>query len=420
MRCGCGLKNAQAKRMVPGAFRLRTVMIVDIHCHVGFSARRVDPALPRFAFEPRGAAGRPGYDSYFSPRVLKKWGALTRWDFVRRAMGVDMHHGASEELDRQIQAFNDRHMLATSADRLVLLAFDEYHSDHGTPVGLPIAPSPEALWFASSAKRLRSGHRSFFVADGRSRLKDVGTDLYVSNTLARSLCAARPDKFLFGASVHPYRPGALAALDELKAAGAVLIKWLPIHQNIRAGDARTVAFLRHAAELKLALLIHYGGEMTLARQHMEFESPAELIDVLRDLRAERRMPTTIVAHAATPSVRFQSAASHRLLVDALLGEFRDAPLYADISALAAMGRAPWLPRLAKRRELHAKLVWGTDFPVPMFPLLYWRRLGMGLFDIGRIASWIERDLQLKRAIGFDEGVFHRAGEILDLPRPPAG
>ena len=47
-------------------------MIVDVHCHVGFSARRVDAAIPRFSFEPAGAIGSPGYDSYLSPRLLRR------------------------------------------------------------------------------------------------------------------------------------------------------------------------------------------------------------------------------------------------------------------------------------------------------------------------------------------------------------
>lgn len=124
------------------------------------------------------------------------------------------------------------------------------------------------------------------------------------------------------------------------------------------------------------------------------------------------MPTVIVAHVATPSTRFHSARSFRLLTDALLGEFRDAPLYADVSALAAMGRAVWLPRIARWRELHRKLVWGTDFPVPLFPTLFVHRMGIEALRIGHIDSWIERDLRLKRAMGLSQDVFHRAGELL--------
>jgi predicted TIM-barrel fold metal-dependent hydrolase len=202
-------------------------------------------------------------------------------------------------------------------------------------------------------------------------------------------------------------------LAELAAAGVALIKWLPIHQNINAEDERTVAFLRKAAELGVPMLVHYGGEMSLARQHMEFEDPMPMIRVLRRLREEGRMPTVMVAHAATPSFFWQSRAGHKALVDALLGEFTDAPLYAEISALTGLGRTGWLKRLAKRKELHGKLVWGSDYPVPVM-----LRLLSGTLNretrrtISKEPSWIEQSLRACRAAGFSEEVFTRAEEIL--------
>jgi predicted TIM-barrel fold metal-dependent hydrolase len=271
----------------------------------------------------------------------------------------------------------------------VLLAFDEYHDDAGRPVGA-----------AACGQRL-------------------GSDLYVSNSLVRALCAARPDRYLLGGSIHPYRvqDGQTAGdmLEELAQAGAVLIKWLPIHQNIRADDPRTVTFLRKAAQLGVPMLIHYGGEMSLSRQHMEFENPAPLLGVLRDLRASGAMPTVIVTHVATPSFVWQSAAGHRALLDALLGEFADAPLYADISALAAFGRRPWLRRLARHRELHRKLVWGSDYPIPVMlrslpPLVD----GKTCRQIAALPSWVEQSLRLAQAMGFGQDVFTRAAEILNI------
>jgi len=365
-------------------------MVIDVHCHVGYSARRLPADAPRFSFESGGDPASGGLDSYFSPRLMAKWDRLLRWRTVQRAMKITWDGRAGERLDRQIDAFNARHFDgAKGVDRLVLLAFDACHGDDGST----LAPSP--------------------------RRGAAGGDLYVSNSLVRRLCDERPDRYLLGASVHPYRRigsrDAVSALEELKAAGAVLIKWLPIHQNIRADDPRTIAFLRRAADLRLAMLIHYGGEMTLAAQHPEFEHPGPMLNVLRGLHREGRMPTTIVAHAATPSLPLHSADGHRTLIRALCEEFADAPLYADVSALAALGRAPWLLRVARNRPLHRKLVWGTDFPIPVFPILCWRALWGRRKRLDRIDSWIERDLELKRAVGLDESVFHRAEQILELP-----
>ncbi len=361
-------------------------MVVDVHCHVGLSARQVDASVPRFSFEQNGALGTPGYDSYLSLRLARR----AVWFFVRRWLGIDPKLQPCAELDAQIQAVNQRHWSQMpSVDRLVLLAFDEYHDNDGNVIG------------------------------AAERGQKYGSDLYTSNSFVRALCAAQPGRLLFGASVHPYRgqDGASACdmLEELVRAGAVLIKWLPIHQNIRADDPRTVDFLRRAADLGMPLLIHYGGEMSLSRQHMEFEHPGPMLDVLRKLRAEGAMPTVIVAHAATPSFAWQSRAGHKILLAALLGEFKDAPLYADISALAAFGRTHWLRRLSKMKELHSKLVWGSDYPIPVMVSSFRTSLSRRVRrEIASLPSWIEQDIRLKRALGFEECVFTQAAGILGV------
>jgi len=369
------------KKAVSGEFGSR--MIIDVHCHVGYSARRISPDIERFSFEKNGALAHSGFDSYFSPRML---GRLTWWA-LRRMLKVDPGLPAGDALDDAIARANDQHWsrMAT-VDRLVLLAFDEYHDDAGVAHG-PV-------------------HRK----------SQRGSDLYVSNSLVRAMCRQHPKRYLFGASIHPYRihDGRTACdmLEEVAASGAALIKWLPIHQNMRAEDPRTIAFLRRAAALKIPMLIHYGGEMSLGRQHMEFESPLPMLDVLRQLKRESAMPTVVVAHAATPSFPWQGRSYARAFHDALVGEFANDPLYADISALAAFGRSGWLPQLAKRHELHRKLVWGTDYPIPVLLAPYWRLLWGQRGRIASIPSWVERDLALKRALGFDECVFTQAAQIL--------
>lgn len=357
-------------------------MVIDVHCHVGLSARRVEKSIPRFSFETDGAEGSRGYDSYLAPRMLRQ----IVWHVARRWLKIDPWLDRGDKLDAQIEGANERHWLGSTAfDRLVLLAFDEYRDDAGRVVG----------W----AER---GQR-------------IGSDLYASNSIVASMCRARPDRYLFGASVHPYRPGATEMLAEVVAGGAALLKWLPIHQNIRADDPRTVEFLRAAGRLDIPMLIHYGGEMALARQHMEFEHVGPMLTVLRRLRREGVMPPVIVAHVATPSFRWQSSADCTAFIEALEGEFADAPLYADISGLAAFGRTHWLTKLAARPNLQGKLLWGSDFPIPVMLSLFWRRLDRATRRrIAATESWVEQDLMLKRALGFHERVFTQAAGVLRM------
>jgi len=124
------------------------------------------------------------------------------------------------------------------------------------------------------------------------------------------------------------------------------------------------------------------------------------------------MPRTIVAHLATPVTPFGEWNSFQALIEALLGEFAEAPLYADISALTAWSKVGFLRRAAAMQELHGKLLFGTDFPVPLG--MPWLRRDLGR-DYRRIAaepSWPQRVARIHRRVGFNEIVFHRAAELL--------
>ncbi|TWT41186.1 Amidohydrolase [Phycisphaerae bacterium RAS1] len=362
-------------------------MIIDVHCHYTLT-RHVAHDAERFSFEPRatppgdhdrhgGPALPTDYDSCVSPRALNR----LAWRVMRHVMGVTGEPGP--QLDEQIAGGYAEHLLAPGPiDRYVLLAFDAYHDDAGRRPPLPIRDS------------------------------DLGSDIYTSNTLIRDLCRRRPSKFLLGASIHPYRENAVACIDEVFAAGACLVKWLPLHQNINIRDSRTLAVLRRCAELHLPLLVHYSEEFTLTTQHREHQPVEPLLDVLRRLRREGRMPPVIVAHVATPALPFGETASHEALLDALQNEFAEAPLYADISALAVWSKHRFLRRLARMQHLHHKLVFGTDFPVPPWTAALRRDLGRSYAAVKSEKSWAQRTALAMRGMGFNEIVFQQAPRIL--------
>ncbi len=358
-------------------------MIIDLHCHYALTRAAAETA-ERFSFEPQptgepsaGGSVRPtDFDSCVSSRALARWS----WRAARVAAGLPR---PGPELDARLKEQYAQHLLAPGPiERFVLLAFDAVHDDDG---GVP--PLPE------------TGAR-------------LGSDLYTSNTLIRALCRQHPQRFLFGASVHPYRPNAVACVEEVFAAGACLLKWLPEHHNIDVTDSRARAVLRACARLGLPLLVHYGEEFTLATDRPQFCSIRPLLSVLRELRRAGEMPTVIVAHAATPVLPWGDRDSHRVLLAALTGEFAGAPLYADISALATWAKAGYLRTLARRPELHARLLFGSDFPVP--PMLGRLRglLGSEYRAIAAERSWPQRAARACRAAGFGEIVFHRAAEML--------
>jgi predicted TIM-barrel fold metal-dependent hydrolase len=201
-------------------------------------------------------------------------------------------------------------------------------------------------------------------------------------------------------------------VEEVYAAGACLLKWLPLHQNIAADDPRTVAVLRKCADLGLPVLLHAGDEFMLTTNRPAHSPVAPWLQTLRTLRANGAMPTTIVAHVATSAVPWGDLRSHPILVEALLDEFADAPLYADMSALAAWTKVRYLRRLARRPELHGKLLFGSDFPVPTGLWGIRRELGRDYSRLTSIKSWPQQAAAAYRRLGFDEIMFHRAAELL--------
>ncbi len=354
-------------------------MIIDVHCHYTLTARRASEAIERFSFERPGRSGIAAYDSCVSPRFARS----LAWRLMRVAADLPPTIRPSGALDARLEDLYARHLHAGGIiDRFVLLAFDAYHTDAGERPPLPV------------------------------RRDQRGSDIYTSNSLIRALCRAHPGRFLFGASVHPYRRDAVACVEEVAAAGAVLLKWLPLHQNISPHDPRTLDVLRGCARLGLPVLIHCGAEFTLATQHPAYMPFEPWLEALRRLRGEGRMPRTIIAHIATPVLPWQERRSHKLLVRALRGEFADAPLYADISALTAWGKVGWLRKIAAMQDLHAKLLFGTDFPVPVaLPRL--RGVLRGCYDeVRRIRSWPQQAARICQIAGFCDIVFHRAAKLL--------
>jgi len=359
-------------------------MILDVHCHYCFS-RYCAAGIERFAFEDPHAApiGSPGaaplptdFDSCVSPRVMRR----PAWWLARRLLGLP---AVGPALDAALAERYRQHLWGPGPiERFVLLAFDAVLDDAGR-----VAPLPE-------------------------RGNDFGSDIYTSNSLVRDLCRRHPERFLFGASVHPYRPGALAAIEAVFRAGACLLKWIPLHHNIDLADERTGAALVRCAELGLPVLVHMGEEFTLTTQRPEYRPLRTLLPVLERLHRRGSMPTVIVAHAATPVTPWGETESYRLLLEALRGPFRRAPLYADISALTAVTKRRFLLDLACRQDLHGRLLFGSDFPVPTGVWAVRGRLGNAYPAIRACPSWPQQAALACRALGFNEIVFHRAAELL--------
>lgn len=242
------------------------------------------------------------------------------------------------------------------------------------------------------------------VYDEDGRLDEPNTHLYVSNEYAAELTRRHP-KILLGASVHPYRGDAIAELEKCVAAGAVLLKWLPLVQGMDPASDRCAPFYEALAHHRLPLLCHTGGELSLPQNYPQYASPELLIPALR------RGVTVIAAHCGTRSQPFGKNYLPQFVRMAKEHEH----FYGDTSALCLPTRSYAFRTILRDEAVRRKVVHGSDWPVVSIPPL---RAGLltALRLLATEGNWIRRDVLAKRALGLDDDYFHRAGSILRLPR----
>ena len=229
---------------------------------------------------------------------------------------------------------------------------------------------------------------------------------YVPNSYVLELARQHPE-FLPAVSIHPARPDALEELDRCLDAGAVMMKCLPNCQNINCGNPRFRRFWERMAEAQLPLLAHTGGEHTLPIVKREYSDPR-----LLTLPLECGVKV-IAAHCAT-----KSGLTDPEYFDAFVAMTARFPnLYGDNSAFTVPIRGRHVPECA-REPLVRRIIHGSDLPVPVYGHFPWLR---GFIDWPTFRRWerhpnpLERDFQLKKAMGFPPETFTRVWSMLRLP-----
>lgn len=246
------------------------------------------------------------------------------------------------------------------------------------------------------------------VIDSQGQLDEERTELYIPDAFIAQACREHAN-LLFGASVNPWRRDALERLDAAVTAGAVLLKWLPSIQGIDPAAPALIPFYKRLAELKLPLLSHTGEEESFTRADNTLADPERL-----RLALEQGV-TVIAAHCASNGRNGSERNFDRFL--ALAAAYPN--LHADISALTQVNRLGHLQRVLAHPELHSRLHFGTDMPLPCTGLTSpWFQLGrLPLTTIRRLAAirnpW-DQSLQLKLALGLPPQILHNTARVLRL------
>ena len=245
------------------------------------------------------------------------------------------------------------------------------------------------------------------VHDAAGKRDAARTHFEVGNDYVRDVTRKYPG-LLYGASIHPYRRDAVSELERVAKDGAVLIKWLPITQDIDPSDARCFAFYEALADLKMPLLSHTGWERTLPTANDRVADPALLRPALE------RGVTVIAAHCGTRS--FFGESCH---VDSFMRMAREwEHCYGDTSALNLPTRAYGWRRLLEDDVVREKLVHGSDWPILPLPPL--RHTGLrGAIECLREPNWMKRDALVKQRLGLEGEYWTRAARLLRVSESAA-
>lgn len=308
--------------------------------------------------------GSGGTGCWYRPRGVTKHGAPA----MLRSVGLSPAALAGD-LDGLYGGQMLKFVREASLDAAVILAQDEPHRDDGTVI---------------------EGAGSF----------------YVPNDYVLGLARAHRE-FLPAVSIHPARRDARDELERCLGEGAVILKCLPNCQNIDWNDVRYTRFLERMAESGLLLLAHTGSERALPVLAPRLADPRVLT------RALEIGVTCIAAHSGTGTMLLDPD-----YFDVFVEMTRRFPrLYGDNSALAGVTfrLRPGVLKRMLEPELASRILHGSDVPVPVTGAVMW---GLGMMswrkwrETARVANPIERDVQLKRALGFGEETFTRLAGLL--------
>ena len=189
----------------------------------------------------------------------------------------------------------------------------------------------------------------------------------------KTVCASNEEVFAFYEqnpnevvpffSVNPNRKDALNLIEKYHKMGFKGGKLLQSYWETDLNDKRYEPYFRLLSELGLPLVIHVGDENSLASN--------KALESIEQLKSPLNLGCRIVcAHMGASSDGVLSMFSrdpeklgaNYFTLLRWLREFDG--LYADVSALLCINKARILPHLKTQTQIHDKILFGTDFPVP--------------------------------------------------------
>lgn len=196
-----------------------------------------------------------------------------------------------------------------------------------------------------------------------------------------------PEQFIPFLSVNPLRPDALELIDEYVEKGCAGAKFLQNYWHVDLNHEALIPYYEKLRDLKLPLVIHIGSEYTI-----ESEKRYEGANMLE--LPLRTGVTVIAAHMGLGQINHKLRPWRNLSKNPawfdqdyfqileMLEEYDN--LYGDLAAMLIPLRARALPHLASQKQVHHKILFGTDYPVPF--TIRFNTHGIGATETKRIAA----------------------------------
>lgn len=225
-------------------------------------------------------------------------------------------------------------------------------------------------------------------------LKMEKTDFIVSNQYVLEVARQFPECLKAGVSINPQRKDALKELETCVEQGASLVKILPNSQGFDPSNPSFREFYRALARYKMPLLSHVGYEFSLWGKDQSAGDP----DRLR-LALEEEV-VVIAAHGASFGLFFYE--KYWNTFQELVKTYPH--FYWDASALSLPNRVGMLMKIRQHPELHSRMIFGTDYPLPCFayPALLAGKISAYL-SLLKIKNPFDRHYELLQLLGLKKG-----------------
>lgn len=228
------------------------------------------------------------------------------------------------------------------------------------------------------------------IYDAAGRLDLGKTEFTVHNDYVLEVVREHPDELFAGVSINPQRADAVDEVHRCADAGAALVKVLPNTQDFDPAKPAYKPYYRALAERKLPFLSHTGYEFTLTSRNQAWGQPARLRPALDE------GVLVIAAHACSRGLFLGEP--HLGLFGELVRSYEN--FFADVSALTIPNRCGMLLKLRRHPELHERLLFGTDYPVPVLSLPALGRVGMAsMREVLRTRNLFDRQVVVCRSLG---------------------